>query len=156
MHDGGAGISFERLSAFRDAFNEIIKMNQTFGPQLNQIQVKTQIPEQLAREVALCIIIKRPNNVLSMSEVAFMRGTIVLSSQDAYNEYIYYVLSQQPEKGRLGSPGCTIGNYRHFSTNAMDLDRLKKRVHQLEVESRVLLHENERYAQLGTKKRAPK
>lgn len=27
----------------------------------------------------------------------------------------------------------------------MDLDRLKKQVHQLEVESRVLLHENERY-----------
>ena len=39
LHDSGAGISFERLSAFRDAFNDIIRMNQTYGPQLNQIKV---------------------------------------------------------------------------------------------------------------------
>ncbi len=39
LQNSGAGISFERLSAFRDAFNDIIKMNQTYGPQLNQIKV---------------------------------------------------------------------------------------------------------------------
>lgn len=36
---GCGGISFERLSAFRDAFDEVVKLTQSFCPQLKEIKV---------------------------------------------------------------------------------------------------------------------
>ena len=36
---GGGGISFERLSAVRDAFEEVVDLSQAYCPQLKQIKV---------------------------------------------------------------------------------------------------------------------
>lgn len=40
LHDKSGGISFERLSAFKDAFNEVVKLSEAYAPQLNQIKVR--------------------------------------------------------------------------------------------------------------------
>lgn len=54
------------------------------------------------------------------------------------------MLSQQQDSGRLYVPGPPIIHPQPCHGDKEDLVRLKKKVHQLEVESRVLLHENDR------------
>lgn len=95
------GISFERLTAFRDAFDDVVRLSEPYCPQLNQIK-------------------------------------------NVYNEHIMLMLSQQQRTGGLYLPGPPLPPLQPMSKSKRDLDRLKKKVHQLEVESRVLLHENER------------
>ncbi len=65
--------------------------------------------------------------------------------QESYNEYILFVLSQQDSAGHNHIPGPPINTMgARCSQRGQDIGRLKKLVHQLEVESRVLLHENTR------------
>lgn len=61
------------------------------------------------------------------------------------------MLSQQQGAGGLYLPGPPLSPLHPVSKGKRDVDRLKKKVHQLEVESRVLLHENERCVQFSHK-----
>ena len=37
------GISFERLTPFRDAFDDVVRLSEPYCPQLNQIKVGTKV-----------------------------------------------------------------------------------------------------------------
>ena len=49
IESGCNAVSFERLSAFRDAFDDVIKLNQKFGPVLNRIKVSREEREREGR-----------------------------------------------------------------------------------------------------------
>ncbi|XP_064394313.1 uncharacterized protein LOC135341638 [Halichondria panicea] len=95
-------VSFDRLSEYRDAFEEIVKTSGAFSPLLNEIQ-------------------------------------------NIYNQYLMTAVSQQQEY----EPTRSITQDLSLSTpdekgTSKDLLQLKKQLHHLEVESRVLLQDNNR------------
>ncbi len=115
-------VSFDRLSEYRDAFEEIVKTSGAFSPLLHEIKV--------SYGTHLCFI----DNWFS---------------QDVYNQYLMTAVSQQQEY----EPTERITQDLSLSTHdekgtSSDLLQLKKQLHHLEVESRVLLQDNIRYNSL--------
>lgn len=74
--------------------------------------------------------------------MVYLRAILYTTIQEVYNEHVLHMLSQQ-EDSKLYFPGPPM---LPTHTEMEHLTKLKKRVHQLEVESRVLLRENDRLA----------